>query len=77
MPGFHSGDACKTGLPMEDTHGRCAACLGPEHAKEALANCSSYEFCASFSKRTLENRVSRSSVERSLFTLPGQGTPPS
>ncbi|MGH0135566.1 UNVERIFIED_CONTAM: hypothetical protein FKN15_025704 [Acipenser sinensis] len=30
------------GLTMEDMHGRCAAYLGPEHAKEALASCNSW-----------------------------------
>ncbi|MGH0149221.1 UNVERIFIED_CONTAM: hypothetical protein FKN15_014631 [Acipenser sinensis] len=42
MPGFHSCDLCKTGLPMEDRLGKCAACLGPEHAKEALVNRNSW-----------------------------------
>ncbi|MGH0152444.1 UNVERIFIED_CONTAM: hypothetical protein FKN15_022452 [Acipenser sinensis] len=68
---------CKKGFPTEDRHGRCVACLGLEHAKEALADRSYCKFCASFSTRTLEKRVLRSSVERSLSVPPGQGTPPS
>ncbi|MGH0115273.1 UNVERIFIED_CONTAM: hypothetical protein FKN15_006701 [Acipenser sinensis] len=70
-------DTCKPGLPVEDRHGRCSACLGLEHAKEELASRNSCEFCASFTKCTLEKRVSRSSVERSLFIPPGQASPPS
>ncbi|MGH0169340.1 UNVERIFIED_CONTAM: hypothetical protein FKN15_067092 [Acipenser sinensis] len=61
---------------MEGRHGRCAACLGPEHAKEALTNLNFCEFCASFSKCTLEKQVFRSFRERSSSIPPGQGSPP-
>ncbi|MGH0138530.1 UNVERIFIED_CONTAM: hypothetical protein FKN15_034377 [Acipenser sinensis] len=77
MAGFYLCDICKKGLPTEDSHGRCAAYLGLEHTEEALVECSYSEFCAYFSTRTLEKRVSHSSVECSLSVPPGQGSPSS
>ncbi|MGH0185052.1 UNVERIFIED_CONTAM: hypothetical protein FKN15_016727 [Acipenser sinensis] len=50
MPGFYPCETCKASLPVEDKHSRCSSCLGPEHAKETLVNCSFCEFCASFCK---------------------------
>ncbi|MGH0127887.1 UNVERIFIED_CONTAM: hypothetical protein FKN15_052289 [Acipenser sinensis] len=38
MPGFYPSETCKASLPIEDKHGRCYSCLGPEHTKEALVN---------------------------------------
>ncbi|MGH0166975.1 UNVERIFIED_CONTAM: hypothetical protein FKN15_051987 [Acipenser sinensis] len=64
---FYPCETCKARLHIEDKHGRCLSCLGPEHAKEALANRSFCEFCAPFSKRTLEKRLSRSSKECSAW----------
>ncbi|MGH0138311.1 UNVERIFIED_CONTAM: hypothetical protein FKN15_003622 [Acipenser sinensis] len=75
MPGFYPCDICKANHPIEDKHGRCSSCLGPEQAKGALADCSFCELCVSFSKHTLEKRVSRSSMERSTSIPPGQGSP--
>ncbi|MGH0149500.1 UNVERIFIED_CONTAM: hypothetical protein FKN15_034656 [Acipenser sinensis] len=69
VPRFYPCETCKTSLPMEDKHGMCASCLGPEHAKEALVNRSFGKFCAPFSKRMLEKRLSRSSEERSASLL--------
>ncbi|MGH0116090.1 UNVERIFIED_CONTAM: hypothetical protein FKN15_023123 [Acipenser sinensis] len=70
MPGFYACDTCKASLPVEDKHGRCSSCLRPEHTKEALVNHSFCEFCAHFSKRTLEKHLSRSSTELLHSALP-------
>ncbi|MGH0134756.1 UNVERIFIED_CONTAM: hypothetical protein FKN15_006929 [Acipenser sinensis] len=66
MPGFYPCKTCKASLPVENKHSKCTSCLGPEHAKEALVNCSFSKFCASFFKCTLEKRLSHSSTERSV-----------
>ncbi|MGH0165694.1 UNVERIFIED_CONTAM: hypothetical protein FKN15_049444 [Acipenser sinensis] len=72
MPGFYVCVTCKASLPIKDKHGRCSSCLGPDHAKEALANRSFCDFCAPFSKHTLEKRLSHSSTERSASLAPAQ-----
>ncbi|MGH0156807.1 UNVERIFIED_CONTAM: hypothetical protein FKN15_059229 [Acipenser sinensis] len=77
MPGFYPCKTCRANLPIEDKHDRCSSCLGPEHAKEALAYRSVCGFCAPFSKRTLEKRLSRSFKEHPASLTPAQSSSPS
>ena len=66
--------ACGNKIAGADTHSACAACLGLQHARAALASPATCEHCARLSFKTRRRRLARQALAELAESTQGHTT---